>query len=719
MNTPSDEQQLVIDNLKFGYNVICSAVAGSGKSSTVLSTAKQLPERNILQITYNSSLRLEIKEKVTVLGLTNIKIHTFHSLAVKYYAEDCHTDTGLRRLLFNNTKPRSEITPFDLLMLDEFQDCSELYFKFIVKFIRDMSQPVQLLILGDPLQCLYEFKGADPRFLTMAQQIWRDFELLKSNVFVDCPLRMSYRITNHMASFVNNAMFGNNLMLSCKSGEPVTYIRNSRYNIEKTVVYTIKELLNGGVKPNEIFILAASVKGVNSHVRKMENALVEQNIPCHVPMFESDKLDDRVIDGKIVFSTFHCAKGRQRKYVFIVGFDNNYFNQFARTITDKMECPNTLYVGCTRATNGLYLLEFDQYPTDRPLEFLKMGHHDFIKSDFVKFKGMPRSIFYPDDSGAKAKSLIDKKYETPTKLIKFIPDSTLDYISPIIDKLFTVGSPISNTIDIPMIIQTKCGFFESVSDLNGIAIPSLYYDHLNQENQQNILHKMVENTLVEMKENEHAYLKRIVKELPEKCGSIRDYLLLANVYTAIQERLYFKLKQIGTDEYNWITDKIINDCIDRLDSIIGIEMTGENPLVISECTIIHHSMEDLHTKIDQTLAPFFPENMRFRFSAIVDLITESSVWELKCTSEISMDHKLQVIVYAWIWTMLDKPVKDFKILNIKTGEIVLMNYEPTELTNIVVALLKGKYEDIIPKSDEVFLCDVTTVCKQYKDCSKT
>jgi hypothetical protein len=464
------------------------------------------------------------------------------------------------------------------------------------------------------------------------------------------------------------------------------------------------------VKPSEIFVLAASVKGLNSHVRKMENALVEQNVPCHVPMFESDKLDERVIDGKIVFSTFHCAKGRQRKYVFIVGFDNNYFNQFARTITDKTECPNTLYVGCTRATHGLYLLEFDQYPTDRPLEFLKMGHHDLIKSDFVRFKGMPRSIFYPDD-GNKAKSLIDKKYETPTKLIKFIPDSTLDYISPIIDRLFTLGSPISSTIDIPMIVQTKRGFFESVSDLNGIAIPSLYYDRLKQENQQNILYKMVENALIEMKENEHMYLKRIVKELPEQCGSIRDYLLLANVFTAIQERLYFKLKQIEADEYSWISEQVMSDCLERLDSIIGIELIGENPQVLSEHTIIHHSMEDLHAKIDQTLAPHFPENMRFRFSAIVDLITDSSVWELKCTSEISMDHKLQVIVYAWIWDMLDKPAKAFKILNIKTGEIVVMNYVPAELTNIVVALLKGKYEDTIVKSDEEFLNDVTAVCK--------
>ena len=62
MNEPSAEQQLVIDHLQNGDNVICSAVAGSGKSSTVLAAAKQMPGKQILQITYNSSLRLEIRE---------------------------------------------------------------------------------------------------------------------------------------------------------------------------------------------------------------------------------------------------------------------------------------------------------------------------------------------------------------------------------------------------------------------------------------------------------------------------------------------------------------------------------------------------------------------------------------------------------------------------------------------------------------------------------
>jgi hypothetical protein len=693
MNAPSAEQQSVIDNLKKGNNVICSAVAGSGKSSTVLSTAIQMPHKNILQITYNSSLRLEIKEKVRHLNLNNITIHTFHSLAVKYYSPDCHTDTGIRYILFNNTPPHREIEPIDLCMLDEFQDCSELYYKFVVKFLRDTGSQTQLLILGDPLQCLYEFKGADARFLTMSAQIWADCPLLKSNEFVHCPLQMSYRITNQMCDFVNKAMMGRNLLLACRDGDPVNYIRNSRSNLEKIVVATVRDLLESGVSPSEIFILAASVKGVGGNVRKMENALVAQNIPCHVPMSETEKMDDRVIDGKIVFSTFHCSKGRQRKYVFIVGFDNNYFNQFARRITDKTQCPNTLYVGCTRATHGLYLMEGDQYPTDRPLEFLKMGHHDFVKSNFVRFRGTPRSIFYTDGCDDRSKSLIDKKYESPTSMIKFIPETTLDFIQPLIDKICFSNSPqLCATINVPSVIQTKRGFYETVSDLNGIAIPAMFCGGTG-------LRDTIDAAMLEMKEHEHQYLREIINDLPDECREISDYLFLANIQVAINERLYFKLRQIGRDEYNWLTSDMISQCLVRMETIIGCDKTK----MTTEQTIIQSTNDDAHSKIDQTLAPYFPENMRFRMTAIVDLYSDITVWELKCTTMITIEHKLQLIIYAWIWEMLDKPKKNIQLLNILTGEQFVLIYTVDELTEIVVALLKGKYEEQIVISDTDFI----------------
>ena len=57
MNKPSEEQQNIIDNIVKGFNVMVQAVAGSGKSTTVLSLAKQNIHLEILQLTYNSSLR--------------------------------------------------------------------------------------------------------------------------------------------------------------------------------------------------------------------------------------------------------------------------------------------------------------------------------------------------------------------------------------------------------------------------------------------------------------------------------------------------------------------------------------------------------------------------------------------------------------------------------------------------------------------------------------
>jgi superfamily I DNA/RNA helicase len=184
MNEPSDEQLFVINQLKTQKNVIVDAIAGSGKSTTILSVAKAFISINILQMTYNSMLRLEIKEKTKVLQIENIEVHTFHSLAKKYYMLSAHTDTAIRYILFNNTKPRIDIPLFQLIVLDETQDMSFLYFQFMLKFSKDMGGSFQLLILGDYKQGLYEFKGADTRFLTMSEQIWELHPQLINKDFV-------------------------------------------------------------------------------------------------------------------------------------------------------------------------------------------------------------------------------------------------------------------------------------------------------------------------------------------------------------------------------------------------------------------------------------------------------------------------------------------------------------------------------------------------------
>ena len=71
------------------------------------------------------------------------------------------------------------------------------------------------------MQGLYEFKGADIRFLTCAEEIWTPFSFLSGSPFVKCSLKTSYRITNQIADFVNEAMLETKRLYACREGEPV------------------------------------------------------------------------------------------------------------------------------------------------------------------------------------------------------------------------------------------------------------------------------------------------------------------------------------------------------------------------------------------------------------------------------------------------------------------------------------------------------------------
>jgi hypothetical protein len=695
----SEEQESVLKYIITGVNVIVDACAGSGKSTTILSIAKELPDMKIRQFTYNSMLRHEIKEKTRELGLSNIEIHTYHSFSVKYYASDAHTDTGIRNIIGKDTKPRQLLPEIDLLVIDESQDMTFLYFQLIVKMIRDSGKRVQLLILGDYMQGLYEFKGADIRFLTHADLFWKELPLLKNNTFQKCTLKMSYRITNQMAKFINRDMLGENRLNSCRDGCPVIYIRRPRHQIEQIVVYQIRRLLSEGESPSDFFVLGSSVKGVNSNIRRMENTLTEHGIPCHVPMFETDASDERVIDGKVVFSTFHSVKGRQRKYVFIVGFDQGYFYN-ARNM-DLTICPNTLYVGTTRATHGLYLLEND---SSRPLSFLKHNHHEMKQSEYIDFKGMPQTIFHSWEKD-EAQNEIQTYFVTVTDLIKFVSEDVLEEISPIIDRIFITETMVEkdSEIDIPKIVEVRDGLFEDISDLNGIAIPSMYYDEIQGEKRgTTVLKDMIQQALKEVKPGRHTFLKRAVESIPDICETPADYLYLANVYVAVQEKLYFKLKQIERHNYTWLSHEMVDRCISVIKESIDSSLEKE-----IEKQIIHHSQDLEHVNLDSALFPYFGNESKFRFSARVDLLTESTLWELKCTSQLTMDHKMQLVIYAWLWRVLfesdEAQRKQFRILNIRTGEKLRLESGMEDLTKIVTSLLRNKYEKPMKLTDSEFV----------------
>lgn len=698
MVTPSEEQKDVLLNIKEGKNVWVDACAGSGKSTTILTCARELSELKFIQITFNKQLQMEVQEKINEEELKNIKVYTYHGLAVKYYDSKCHNDTGIRKVLREKAEPSIPIQEFDVLVIDEAQDMTKLYFDLLWNYVINMGNEVQILVLGDEKQALYGFKGADHRFLTMCEYCWRNLPLLKCEEFIYCTLRMSYRITNEMCMFVNNVMLDAPRMRACKEGPSIVYIRRSIYEVKRLYTMINHLIMTKEANYDDFFILCRSLKVSNWSVRMLENMLVENNIPCFIPCNETkDDLDTRVIENKVVFSTFHASKGRQRPYVIVLGFDDSHFTHFAKD-KDPNECPNELYVACTRATKKLFVWENTDRKTGT-LPFLKMKHYQMISSNYVSFQGVPSGGRLQVESLETSYEV--KKYNIqPSELIRFLNENTLDIISPLIEKLFVEIQKEEETVEIPSTHITSEGYCEDVSDLNGIVLPIMFFDYLYGK-KEDVMRDMIKQNMKEISKNHHSFLHKKVEELPEKCEDVSDYLYMANILSATQELLYSRLKQIPKDEYNWICDETIQTCFDRLEKTFENEYNRESWK--QESYIIYKTNDLDHIEIDRVLS----ENLKdidtlYRFSARVDLITDESIWELKCTSQLTLDHKLQLIIYAWLYMVKNKKTKRFYLYNIKTNELLELKSELEELTTIVVEIIKGKYYEPSVLSDEEF-----------------
>lgn len=85
------------------------------------------------------------------------------------------------------------------------------------------------------------------------------------------------------------------------------------------------------------------------------------NVMVYVPTNDDEKLDEELLEGKIIFSTFHQVKGLERKVVIIFNFDDSYF-KFYKKNANHLICSNELYVATTRGIEHLTL--FHHYKND-------------------------------------------------------------------------------------------------------------------------------------------------------------------------------------------------------------------------------------------------------------------------------------------------------------------------------------------------------------------
>lgn len=691
---PSHEQQTVINAIKAGNNVQVDAVAGSGKTTTILSLADQLPDKIIIQLTYNAELKDEViakKEKYnTTMYLDNLAIYTYHGLATKFYTPEAKRDIGISRIVSSNLAPKRKLPRIDILAMDEIQDMNELYYTFIQKFIKDLNADIQLLVLGDTFQGLYEFKGADTRFLTYAPALWAPYSPFP---FQTLKLSTSYRVTNPIASFVNEVMLGYPRIQAQKHGHNVLFIRHpNSYESSKIIAHHILEQLADGLKPDDIFVLAASVKSVNSVLKKVENILVSKGVPCYTPMNETSSIKSNVIKNKVIFASFHQSKGRERKLVIVYGFDKSYFQYYNRD-ADPTKCPSTLYVAATRATETLMIVECDD-----PVPFLQMTHTQIHKSDYTTFIGVPLGIMNVETA---VKKEANKIKTSPSDLIKFMDELLLVKLADRVNALFEVveASYPPNPVVLQGDIETTYGphlLCEEVFDINGLAIPAMFEESHNSNKMSEIKRAVQSFYARSLLKNTNHFQVNQIKTIDFDNMSIADYLKMTNIYISLQENLHYKLAQIHY--YNWLSEKEVSKIMSNMNRHIFLPKD-----LVYEYTIVDYEIGD-YTQIDEFTKTYIEEPMRF--NARVDAITDTTVWEFKCVETLELEHLLQTMIYAWLWSWMCEKTQGprvFKIMNIRTSEVQTLNYEAEEIDEIMGLIIQSKYKKKQVIADEEFV----------------
>lgn len=701
MIQPSNEQMEVINAIKDGYNVQVDAVAGSGKTTTILSLAHINSDKKIIQVTYNSDLKTEVRDKKKkyseCMKLDNLEIHTYHSIGVTYYIDDAKTDIGLNIILEQNLPPTKPLPIIDVMVIDEIQDMNELYYRFILKVLKDIGGNIQILTLGDKYQGLYDFKGADTRYLTLSSYLWKisdyPFKILK--------LTTSYRITHQIASFINKGMLNENRLKAVKNGPPVYYIRHPEpYQVYKIIGRRLIDMIESGyAKPEDIFILSPSVKGDKIPcVKLIENMLVSNNIPCYVPMTETSSINREIIKKKVIFSSFHQSKGRERKIVVVLGFDESYFKFFNKT-DDTDDCPSTMYVATTRATDTLIIVECSNI-----IPFLKYTHQEMVQlppSNF-EFIGDPLNFISEKQILKSSNTPTENYYKTsPTQLIKFLDENVLIKIVKLMKEIFITDElsyPLQN-VKLNKVVNNQIYFdnelSEEVYDINGLVIPAIFEERNSNENSS--IKDFVRAQLLKTRSN-YVY-KKLLKNIDFKKTSIEDYLKIVNVYISMKENLYFKIAQINN--YDWLTENDVDELMINMSRHIHEK---DHVNMIYEYPIIEYSDIENHKKIDE-----FVKNMeinKIRFTGIVDAINEDIVWEFKCVDALEPEHLLQLVIYSWIWKMScedEYGERIFKIMNIRTSEVQIIQYNSEIIDQIMTDIFKAKFEKRKILTDDEFI----------------
>jgi len=257
---------------------------------------------------------------------------------------------------------------FRHLLVDEYQDLNEAQHRL---FRLLAGEGAEIMVIGDPHQAIYGFRGARPAYFQRFQEDWPRA--------VSLNFTETYRLPAPILAASRQVLAASGAapppLSTCASGaDPVVLLEAPTPAAEARAVARRIEGLVGGLSHRALeddnlreracgetvgFKDIAVLYRLHALGPELERAFTEAGIPCQLAKEgvgpEVEELDLRA--EKVKLLTLHAAKGLEFAYVFLVGCEAGLLPWEPETgrTADPEEEVRLFYVGLTRARRQVFL----------------------------------------------------------------------------------------------------------------------------------------------------------------------------------------------------------------------------------------------------------------------------------------------------------------------------------------------------------------------------
>jgi len=142
------EQEAIINS---EGNIKVNAVAGSGKSSTLVEYAKRRPDEKMLYLVFNKSAKLDAQDKFKTARVSDVDIQTAHSLAYKKIVQlyGYRVTNGLNAYDVKNILNLGGVGYYGFIIASHIVNYMELYFNSIAEEPDEVKEQYVIGLSGE------------------------------------------------------------------------------------------------------------------------------------------------------------------------------------------------------------------------------------------------------------------------------------------------------------------------------------------------------------------------------------------------------------------------------------------------------------------------------------------------------------------------------------------------------------------------------------------